>query len=87
MAQRRALQGIYGDVRDVFRRSSQEVRSCSGAQALEELFHSSIDDTSTIVRDDRLEELKADVVSLPSVTDSQCVLRGLPREEKEFYAK
>ena len=87
MAQRRALQGIYGDVRDVFRRSSQEVRSCSGAQALEELFHSSIDDTSTIVRDDLLEELKADVVSLPSVTDSQCILRGLPREEKEFYAK
>ena len=71
MAQRRALQGLYADVRDIFRRSSQEARSCSGAEALQELFRSSIDDTSTIVREDLLEELKADVVSLPTVVESQ----------------
>ena len=58
-------------MRDVLRRSSREAKSCSGAQALEGLFHSSVDDTSTIVREDLLEELKADVASLPTVTDSQ----------------
>ena len=42
-----------------------------GAEALEMMFRSSIDDTSTIVREDLLEELKADVVSLPTVVEGQ----------------
>ena len=71
MAQRRALQGLYADVRDIFRRSSQEARSCSGAEALQELFHSSINDTSTIFREDLLVELEADLASLHNVAESQ----------------
>ena len=71
VAQRRALQRIYADVQDIFRRSSQDARACSGAEALEKMFRSSIDNTSTIVREDLLEELKADVVSLPTVVGSQ----------------
>ena len=67
VAQRRALQGIYADVQDIFRRSSQDARACGGAEALEMMFRSSIDDTSTIFWDDLSEELKADLVSLPSV--------------------
>ena len=58
---------IYFD----FRRSSQEARSCSGAEALQEVLHSSVDDTSTIVREDLLVELEADLVSLPDVAESQ----------------
>ena len=71
VAQRRALQGIYADVQDIFRRSSQDAKACSGAEALEATFHSSIDDASTTVREDLLEELKADVASLPTVVESQ----------------
>ena len=58
-------------MQDIFRRSSQDARACGGAEALEMMFRSSIDDTSTIVREDLLEDLKADVVSLPTVVESQ----------------
>ena len=58
-------------MRDFFRRSSQDARACSGAEAVERLFRSSIDDTSNIVRDDLLAELESDLVSLPKVKDSQ----------------
>ncbi len=58
------------DVQDILRRSSQEARACSGAQALEKLFRGSIDDTSTIVRDDLLSDLISDLVSLPEAPES-----------------
>ena len=65
------ISGIYADVWDVFRRSSQKARSCSGAEAVEQMLNASVDDTSTIVRDDLLTDLEADSVALPSVPESQ----------------
>ena len=64
------LHGIVADVQNVLRRSSQDARACSGAEAVEQLFRSSIDDAGAIVRDDLLTDLIADLASLPSTSES-----------------
>ena len=60
----------YADVRRIFQHSSQFAVNCSGAEALEAMFRSAVDDTSNIVRDDLIADCQADLVSLPNVADS-----------------
>ena len=59
----------YAGVRRIYQHSSQFAMNCSGAEALEAMFRSVVDDTSTIVRDDLIADCQADLVSLPNVAD------------------
>ncbi len=68
--QRRVLLENYRDVREVLRRSSPFARRCSGAEALEQLTKTSVDDTSTIVKEELVADLEAELVSLPQVPES-----------------
>ncbi len=68
--QRRALNSLFFDVRDVLRRSSQFSRDCSGAEAFEFLMNSAVDDSSNIVREDLIGNLESDRVSLRNVPES-----------------